>query len=72
MKAGRFYRWAIARRKLAWCQDRLSEGRTVYLCNHLRITKIRRVESLKATKSGFYVQSGKNWVCADYCELRAE
>jgi len=74
MLAGRFARWAQARKRHAWILARLAEGRTVYLRTHLRCTayKARHAEMFKATKSGFYVQSGRSWVNADYVQVSAQ
>ena len=65
MVAGRFARWAEARRRFAWIQARLAEGRTVYLHTHTRVTayKAKHAAMFKATRSGLYVARGKGWDC---------
>jgi len=74
MVAGRFARWSAARKRAAWIAARLAEGRTVYLRTHLRCTayKAKHADCFKATKSGFYVRSGKSWVNADYVQVSAQ
>jgi riboflavin synthase alpha subunit len=73
MKAGRFVRWHVARRKVAFIQGHLAAGRTVYICTMTKATKLsaKHAGMVKATKSGAYMQAGKSWVCIDGCALKA-
>lgn len=72
MKANRFARWHIARRKVAFIREQLAAGRTIYICTALRATKLsaKHADMVKATKSGAYLQAGKSWVCIDYCAIK--
>jgi len=72
-KPGTFARWAEARKKLAWISARWAEGRTVYLSTVYRCWKLgpKHAENLKATRSGLLMRSGKSWVTADGCAVRA-
>lgn len=73
MRSGRFLRWHTARRKAAWIAARLAEGLTVYVVTYTKATKLsaKHADSIKATKSGLYMRSGKSWICIDGCALRA-
>lgn len=73
MKAGRFLRWHIARRKIAWISARLSEGRKVYIQTNTRTTVCfaKHADMFKATRSGAYLQRGKKWDCIDFCKISA-
>lgn len=73
MKAGRFARWALARRKLAFIRSNIEAGRTVQVANYLHAYRLtsKHVEMVKATKSGLYLQRGKRWDCIDGCSIRA-
>lgn len=73
MKAGRFLRWHTARRKVAFIRNHLSEGRTIYISTATRITKVsaKHADMFKATKSGAYIQRGRNWDCIDFCKISA-
>lgn len=73
MTPNRFGRWASARKRVAWIQARLAEGRTVYVCTMTRQTAYtsKHADWFKATKSGAYVRQGKGYVCIDPCGLQA-
>ena len=73
MKAGRFLRWHKARQRLAWIQARLAEGYTVQTATYLRVVryKAKHANMFKATKTGVFVQRGKNWDCIDGCKIEA-
>lgn len=73
MIAGRYLRWAQARRKLAWITARIAEGRTVYLSTSLRRTKITKstLGLVEARKSGLYVMIRGRTVCYDHCKVEA-
>lgn len=73
MKAGRWLKLHIARKRLAWIAARLGEGRTVALTTYTRQTryKAKHLDMFKATKHGLYVQRGKNWDCVDHCAFSA-
>lgn len=82
MAENRFHRWAVARKKLAWINARLSEKRTVYISTSLHHTKVtpRTAASwaktgdqlFKATKTGLYIRAGKRWDCIDFCKITAQ
>lgn len=71
MVSNRFYRWQVARRKLAWIQARIAEGREVAFCTQTRATKItaKNLACVKAARTGIYVQHGRNWLCYDFANL---
>lgn len=74
MKAGRFARFAKARKALRFVQEHVEAGRVVTFTNYLvqiRITKAEQVALLKATKSGLYIQRRGGWECLDGCKLNA-
>ena len=71
MRKGRFGRWAMARRKKAWIDSAIADGRYVYLVTVYKAIKVTRPDQTKATKSGLYVRRGKSWDCADGCGLSA-
>lgn len=72
MTENRFYRWAKARKLVSDIQRCLSTGGNVVLVTYTKATKYtsKHVAMFKATKSGAYVQHGKNWLCIDYCGFR--
>lgn len=73
MKPNRFGRWYEARKKLNAIVKALNSGHTVMLstyAKHTQYTK-KHIGMFKATKSGLYVQQGKNWVCVDGCKITA-
>lgn len=72
MTANRFARWAVARRKFALIQKHLAAGRTVVISTALRGSKLsaKHAAMVKATRSGLYLQRGKNWDCIDYSAIR--
>ena len=71
MDQNRFGRWANARRRISWIKSNLEAGREVYVCSQTRRSKYtkKHVDMFKATKSGAYVQSGKNWLCIDFNQI---
>ena len=73
MIAGRFARWAEARKKIAWIKEHLAAGHTVQLTTYTKCTryKAKHMDMFKATKSGAYVQRGTAWDCIDGCDIRA-
>jgi len=73
MKAGRFLKWAKAKKRMAWVQEMLKMGKTVQVTTHLKATRYtkKHADMFKATKSGFYVQSGKSWLCLDFSNISA-
>jgi hypothetical protein len=73
MTAGRFLRWYIARKKLAWIKAHLEAGRTVQVSTVTRATRFKHkhIDMLKASKTGLYMQSGKTWVCIDFTDICA-
>lgn len=73
MKKGRFAKWAKAKKRLAWVQAQFAAGNDVMIATQTRGTvyKAKHAEMFKATKSGFYVQSGKGYVCLDFTKIVA-
>jgi hypothetical protein len=73
MKAGRFARLACARKRLAFINRAFAAGKTVCLTTYTKQTRYtaKHADMFRATKSGLYVQSGKNWLCADGCKITA-
>ena len=67
--------------KSAWIEERLAEGKTVYLGTALRLTKVtprtmRRFTDagtplFKVTGGHLLMLEGRHYVNADYCSLRA-
>ena len=73
MKRGRFQRWHLARKKVAWIEARLAEGYTVQLTTHTRYTryKPKHAGMFRAPKYGAEVQHGNRWLCIDGCKIDA-
>lgn len=73
MIPNRFARWARARKMVAFIASNLEAGRTVYIQTSTKITKCdkRHASMFKATRSGAFMQRGKNWDCIDYCKITA-
>lgn len=75
MKPNRYYKWALARKKLAFMTTQVNAGNTVYLATMLRVTKVSKAAHLAAftaTRSGLYMVSGKSKVCMDGCRISAQ
>lgn len=72
MVAGRFLRWAAARKKVGAIKRHLAAGRYVYICTMTRATKLtaKHIDMVKATKTGAWMQRGRNWVNIDYCGIQ--
>lgn len=73
MTAGRFLRLHNSRRKVAFILAHLAAGHMVQITTYTKATRYtaKHAGMFKATKSGAYVQSGKNWVCFDGNDVRA-
>lgn len=73
MKANRYLRWHNARQKVAWIKTHLAAGRTVCVTTYTKQTRYtaKHADMFRATKSGAYVQSGKNWLCFDGSKVSA-
>jgi 3D (Asp-Asp-Asp) domain-containing protein len=74
MRPNRYAHWARARRMIQTIQDYLYAGHTVTIATHTRATRYTRKHSamFKATRTGAYVQRGKQWDCIDYCTVIVE
>ena len=75
MKANRILKLQSGKRVMKFINDAFDAGKTVYLCTYTRATKFQSKHRamIKMGKSGsIYVQSGKNWVCADFCKWQAQ
>jgi hypothetical protein len=73
MIAGRFFRYARARKRIAWIKAQLAAGRIVQLTTYTKATSYdaRHADMFKATKASAFVRRGKSWDCIDLCELRS-
>jgi hypothetical protein len=62
MIAGRFFRYARARKRVAWIKAQLTAGRIVQLATYTKATNYdaRHANMFKATKAGAFVQRGKS------------
>ena len=71
MKAGRFLNWHKNRKLVAAIVENLSKGNSVILSTHTRQTKYtkKHADMFKATKTGAWVQSGKNFNCINGCKI---
>lgn len=71
MKAKRFLRWHIARKKLAFIREHATAGHTVTLSTSMLRTpiKAKHLDSVKATKNGLYIQRGKSWINYDGAQI---
>lgn len=73
MKAGRFLKLAKGRKFIARMNAAWDRGGFVRVGTATRYTdfKPKHRDMVKMGKSGsVYVQSGKNWNCADYCSFQ--
>jgi hypothetical protein len=72
MKAGRFERWAKARKLHARIVGHLSGGGSVMVATMTRATVFgpKHVESFRCDRTGVYARYGKRWDCIDYCGIR--
>lgn len=73
MKPNRFARWAKARKRVSFIVSNLQAGKTVQITTYTKATRYtaKHINMFKATKSGAFVQSGKNWLCIDGVDVRA-
>jgi hypothetical protein len=73
MIAGRFLRYARARKRVAWIKAQLVAGRIVQVTTYTKATRYsaRHADMFRATKAGALVRRGKSWDCIDLCDLRA-
>ena len=73
MTAGRFLRYARARKRVAWIKAQLAAGRLIQVTTYTKATRYsaRHAVMFKATKAGAFVQRGNSWDCVDYCSLRS-
>jgi hypothetical protein len=64
----------LANRKLAFIQEHLAAGRTVYIQTALRTWKLskKHADMVKVSGESLYLQNGKRWDCADYCKISAQ
>lgn len=71
MKKNRYANWAKARKRLAWVKAQFAAGNDIMVATSTRGTvyKAKHAEMFKATKSGFYVQHGKGFVCLDFTKI---
>lgn len=67
MKAGRFERWAIARRRVAGIRNWLERGGSVQLTTYTKAKIYRPAcrDMFKANRAGAWVARGKSWDCID-------
>lgn len=73
MKAGRFLKLAKGRKLIARMNACWNAGGFVRIGTVTRYTdfKAKHRDMVKMGKSGsIYTQSGKNWLCADFCTFQ--
>ncbi len=72
MKPNRFGKWHIAKKQAKEINDHLLSGGVVMIANYLKATQLEKKHAgmVKGTKSGLYMQRGKNWVCIDGCSIK--
>ena len=72
MIAGRFHRYARARKHVAWIKAQLAAGRIVQLTTYTKAMgyDARHADMFRATKAGAFVQRGKSWDCIDFTNLQ--
>jgi hypothetical protein len=73
MIAGRFLRYARARKRIAWIKAHLAAGCIAQLATYTKATNYhaRHADMFKETKTGAFVRRGKSWDCIDLCELQS-
>ena len=73
MKAGRYVRWAKARKRVAWIASHLESGRTVQITTYTKATRISAKSKIefKANKAGAWMKKGKSWECIDGVHISA-
>lgn len=73
MKAGRYLRWANARKVVADIKSHLADGGVVAVCTALKATYYtspKQAELFEARKDGAYVRVGKRMDCISYCAIK--
>lgn len=67
----RFSRWANYRKMISNIKKTLAADGEIHIVGYGRVVKCdkRHVEMFKATKSGAYVQRGKNWDCLNFSKI---
>ena len=72
MVAGRYLRWATARKKVADIKAHLAAGGLVMIVTALKATvyESKHAEWFEAARNGAFVRSGKSRVCIDYVHIR--
>jgi hypothetical protein len=73
MIAGRFFRYARARNRVARNKAQLAAGRIVQLTTYTKATSYgpQHADMFKATKAGALVRRGKSWDCIDFTNLQS-
>lgn len=78
MKPGRYADWADCRKCVRWIQSELRAGRTIVVATYTKARQFdsRHVAMFKATRSGVFVQRGKQWDCireagVSLCSIRS-
>ncbi|MFO0449532.1 MAG: hypothetical protein ACK52I_12880 [Pseudomonadota bacterium] len=73
MIAGRFLRWARARKQHAWIVAQIEAGRTVYLTTATHSTKVtaKNLLTVKATRVGLMIKRGSRWTDYSLTQITA-
>lgn len=71
-----------AAERLAWINESLAAGKTVFVVNHMRAWQITpklaaKFEKIgrpvfKATEKSLYMSNGNRYDCIDYCGIKAQ
>lgn len=71
MIADRFFKWSNYRKMISNIQSTLATDGEVHIVGYGRVVKCdkRHVTMFKVTKSGAYVQRGKNWDCLNFSKI---
>jgi hypothetical protein len=71
MTPGRFLRWHSYRKMVLNISNTLRANGEIVIATYTRSTRysLNHVGMFKATKSGAYVQRGKNWDCFSSCKV---
>jgi len=72
MVAGRFLRWAKARKLGNKIIETLEADGEVAICTMTRVTMLKQkhLGMVKVARNGVFLQRGKSWSCVDYCGFK--
>lgn len=71
MKAGRFFKWHNYRLLVSNIRATLANDGIVQIVGYGRVIQCdkRHIDMFKATKTGAYIQRGKNWDCLNLSKI---